>query len=198
MKNFKYTGFYGNTENDMNEFHYNVELTAEEKIQFVCGVVNMMIGDHYNYIVRDMLFDYSIISVFTDYDLTSIVKSEHAVMDIENLLATTNIVDQVKMAMDESLINELNFAIDRDIEYKTGIRMNSVENSIAKFIDTLTQKMKQSDLQNIMKDIFKNMNAENVVNAYMKSDIFKQRNTEIVNAKKQQNKSDKAKVEVIQ
>ena len=58
--------------------------------------------------------------------------------------------------------------------------------------------MKQSDLQNIMKDIFKNMNAENVVNAYMKSDIFKQRNKEIVNAKKQQSKSDKAKVEVIQ
>ena len=152
MKNFKYTGFYSNVDSDMNEFHYNVELNAEEKIKFVCGVVNMMIGDHYNHIVRNMLFDYSIISVFTDYDLSYIAHSENAVRDIENLLITTNIVDQVKMAMDESLINELNFAIDRDIEYKTGIKMNSVEDSIARFIDTLTQKMKQSDLQNIMKD----------------------------------------------
>ena len=94
MKNFKYTGFYSNADSDMNEFHYNVELTAVEKIKFVCGVVNMMIGDHYNCIVRDMLFDYSIISVFTDYDLSYIANSENAVSDIENLLSTTNVVDQ--------------------------------------------------------------------------------------------------------
>ena len=198
MKNFKYTGFYSNNGIDMIEFHYNADLTAVEKIQFVSGVVNMMIGDHYNYIVRDMLFDYSIISVFTDYDLSYIKNSENAVSDIEDLLNTTNIVDQVKMAMDESLLNELHVAIDRDVEYKTGIKMNSIEDSVARFIDTFTQKIKQSDLQNIMKDIFKNMNAENVVNAYMKSDIFKQRNKEIVEAKKQQKKTTKANGEVIQ
>jgi len=100
--------------------------------------------------------------------------------------------------IDEDLIHELKDAISKDVEYKTGIRMNSFEDNISMLIKEITKQISKADLNTLLSGIMSNMNPDKVVEAYMKSDIFKKRNEEIIKAKNKTTRTRKSKLEVVQ
>jgi len=197
MKEFKYTGYY-NRNNEGFEFKYNVDLDAESKVRFVSQMTNLLVSEHYNGIIYDLLFNFVMVSEFTDLDLSEVYKANNVVAMMESFFNDCDIVDQLMNVIDEDLIHELKDAISKDVEYKTGIRMNSFEDNISMLIKEITKQISKADLNTLLSGIMSNMNPDKVVEAYMKSDIFKKRNEEIIKAKNKTTRTRKSKLEVVQ
>lgn len=178
-------------------FTFKTYLTTSEKAKFVAAVTDVLVGDNYLPVLRDVFFDYYIIALFTNVNTGIDFKAESIdiIDEIENFLNETNIVDIVKANIDDELINELNKAIDENIEYRTGIRKNILNDSLASLFGVIEKKVNQIDLTNAMdmikvfSDMTGDFTPENLVNAYMNSDIAKQ------NVKKlNENKEKRAKI----
>lgn len=196
MKNIM-TGAYTYNDNNYN-FNFATDISAFNKLVFVNSVVETIVSDkNYNSIVRDLIFDFNIIKVFTDID-TSFVNSRddegnsiNPIIPIEQFLEETNVVDIVKVNMRIGLLDELNNAVNKSIQYLTGIHPNPIGESVANLINTLEKKINEIDLDSAMEVIqkFANMNEDftldNLVNTYMNSDYHKKNLEGIEDAKKQ-------------
>ena len=134
------TGFY--THNGVeNKFTFKTNLRASEKVQFVSAVTNTIIVDNnYFSFLRDIMFDFEIIRMFTDIDVEYIANSKSAVNDIEEILEDTNIVEIVKANVDANVISELNQAVNDNVQYRTGVKHNTIENSVVHLIRTIEKQ----------------------------------------------------------
>lgn len=199
MKNIK-TGTYVKGDEVFN-FNFSTSLSAYDKMVFVNSVIDLLIDDKtYDSIIRDLITDFVIIRVFTDIDTSFVdVKDDgnniiNPIILIEQFLEETNIVDIVKANMEDGLFEELNKAIDESIEYRTGIHPSPLSDALSNLVNTIENKIKDIDLSNIdnmmeMIQLFTGMTneftPENVVNAYLNSDIHKKNVIEIEEVKKQ-------------
>lgn len=177
------TGFYNYNGEDV-EFNFNVSPSYAKQSEFVNAVVDSLIGDTYNYILKDLIFDYMIISVFTDVDVSYIKKcnsSSQTIDLIEELLMNSNIVDIVKNNLGVKLVSKLEDAVNKSIEYKTGIHCNPISDAIANLINTLDEKANNFNLDSDemlevanalinMKDEF---TADKIIEAYARSEFKK-------------------------
>lgn len=191
------TGCYTRNEENI-EFNFYTNLTMSEKLKFVNAVTNTVVdGDNYNSLIKDMMFDYMIIRMFTDVDLSKIneaisdIDSDDDFMDlIEELLDETNIVDIVKANVIDGLIDELNKAVNVNIEYRTGIKLNNVSDALTHLISTIEDKVKDIDTDTMVEMASKisnltgNITPEDVIEVYANSDAFK-RNSDELNKRKQ-------------
>lgn len=50
-------------------FKFWTNLTATEKVEFVSGVTDVLVGENYLSVLKDMIFDYFIISIFTNVEI---------------------------------------------------------------------------------------------------------------------------------
>lgn len=203
MKNMK-TGTYVYND-ETYTFNFATGLSAHDKTVFVRTVVDTLVDDTtYDSIIRDMIFDFTIIMRFTDIDI-SFTKSVDddgneisALIPIEKFIEETNVVDIVKANMEVGLLEELNEAVDKSIEYRTGIHPSPIADSLASLLSTLEKKINEVDLGSAMEMAQKfagmtdELNIDNVVKAYMDSDIHKKNLEEITDSKKN-NKSSKSK-----
>lgn len=176
---------------DAIEFNFYTNLTYSQKLGFVNSVTDIIVdGENYNYIIRDLVFDFFIIDTFTNFD-TSYVYEDDFLGNAEQLLKETNIVDVVKANMEIGLLDELNKAIDLNVEYKTGIHPNVISDALSNLIKTLDNKVKDFDVDSMMDmaKLFTGMTdeftPESIMNAYMASDVHKNNVIEIEEAKKQ-------------
>lgn len=181
MNRIAKTGVYTKNGEEYN-FNFYTSLRARDKLKFVNFVVNTLIDDnHYNSIIKPLIFDFAIIEIFTDIDTSDIQDSNDSISLIEELLDETNIVEIVKANVDRDLINELNNAVNLNIEYRTGIHRNSLSESLSRLLDTLENKVSEIDTSSMfdMAQVISNMSGELTVDkmleAYVKSDVFKQR-----------------------
>lgn len=194
MKDIKMGTYVHNGET--YNFNFATDLSAYKKMMFVNYVVNSVVDDNrYDSIIRDMIFDFGIVSIFTDIDTSFIhIKDDdgniiNPIIPIEQFLEETNVVDIVKVNMTIGLLDELNKAIDLDIEYRTGIHPNPLNEALANLMFTLEKKVNEIDLNSAMgmaqklNDMGKDFNLENLVNAYMNSDIHKNNLEEIAETK---------------
>ena len=172
-------------------FNFYTNLNATDKISFVNSVTNIVVGENYNYVIKDLIFDYMIIKVFTTVDTKQIDESANSIDVIEEFLYETNIVDIVKINVENGLIEELNKAVDLNIEYRTGICTNPLNQALTSLVNTFEKKVNDIDLNSAMEmaRVFSGMTdeftPENIVKAYVSSDVFKQNMTEIEESKKQ-------------
>lgn len=179
MKENIKTGVYTRNGKDV-PFNFYTNLSVQNKVAFVNYVTSLVVDENYNSIIRDMIFDFEIIAIFTDVDITDVVESTNTLQIIEELLAETNIVDIVKANVDIGLIDELSNAVDKNIEYKTGIHRNPLVDSIAHFVTTLENKFSTIDVDGMMaigealNSISSELTPENIINAYSKTDFFKE------------------------
>lgn len=202
-----------NTNTKMGTYFYNDEsynfefvtsLSIKEKITFVNTVVNTVVDDNYNSLLRSIMFDFMIVKTFTDID-TSFLKVEdeygNIITDIdllEKFLDETNIVEIVKANMEFGLLEELNNTVDKAIEYRTGIHPSPLNDALASLLSTLERKVEEIDLGSAMSmarkfaSMTEELNMDNVVAAYMDSDTHKNNLVEIEQAKKQNKKSSKS------
>lgn len=174
-------------------FNFYTSLRAMNKLKFVNIVTDLVIGDNYNSVIRDMMFDFAIVEVFTDIDTSAIHSSSNSIEMIEDLLDETNIVDIVKANAEYGLIEELNKAVDDNIEYRTGVRKNPIAESLSHLLNTIEQKMSGIDTESMMQfaEIISSMSGElttdKMLEAYSKSNMFKDRYAQILSDKEQHN-----------
>ncbi len=187
MNLYDKTGVYTyNGEDHM--FEFKTYLSASEKVYFVNSVSNLLIGENYNSVLRNLLADFFIIDVFTNVDTSWIFAGEeddNANIDVlgemENLVYGTNIVEIVKSNDEYGIIEELEGSLDLNIEYRTGIHKNPITESLARLINTFEKKVGDFDMdgQNLMElasvlgGVSDEFTMENLLNAYAKSDMYK-------------------------
>lgn len=196
MKNVM-TGTYFYNDESYN-FNFFTNLSAFDKLVFVNAVVDSIVDDkRYNSIVKDLMFDFNIVRVFTNIDISFVNQKDddgnaiNPIIPIEEFLSNTNAVEIVKANMKVGLLDELNTAVDKSIEYRTGIHHSPIADSIASLLSTIEKKINEVDLDSMMgmaqkfAGMTEDFTMENVVNAYMNSDIHKRNIAEIEESKKQ-------------
>lgn len=181
MSNYTKFGVYTRNEEDF-EFNYKTALTANEKVKFVKFVTDSLVDDNYYSVIKNLIFDFAIIEAFTDVDTAYLNDSSNMVDDIESLIEETNIVDIVKANADIEII-ELAKAVDDNISYRTGIRQNTVIDSLSSLINVIEKKIDSLDvnidMDNMMKmaDAISGVNgeltADKMIDAFVKTDLFK-------------------------
>ena len=194
MKNVM-TGAYINGENTI-DFNFGTDLSAFDKLRFVNSVVETLVDDNrYDYIVRDLIFDFNIVRIFTDIDTSFINvtdddgKKINAIIPIEQFLEETNAVDIVKANMQDGLLEELNDAVNKSIEYRTGIHPSPLNEALASLVSTLENKVKEFDMGSMMAmaqkfaNITGELTPQTVVDAYIHSDLHKKNLEEIAESK---------------
>lgn len=195
MKEMK-NGVFTYNDNDYN-FDFSTSLSAYEKQIFVKTVIDNLVDEEgYDVVLRDLIFDFIIIEMFTNIDTSFInVKDEDGndispIITIEHFLKESNVVDVVKANMEDGLLDELNHSIDLNIQYLTGIQTNPLNDALANLLSTLEKKINETDLNDAMKMAQKFMsmtgefNLDNLVNAYTNSDVHKENLEEIEKSKK--------------
>ena len=184
--------------NESYNFEFKTSLSAYDKQVFVKTVVGNLVDDAgYDVVIKDLIFDFVIIEVFTNID-TSFINMEddegndiNPIILIEHFLEETNIVDIVKENMETGLLDELNRAVDLNIQYLTGIHSNPINEAITSLISTIEKKIGEVDLDSMMSmaqkfaGMTEDFTLDNIVNAYMNSDIHKSNLAEIKEAKEE-------------
>lgn len=183
--------------NESYEFNFKTSLSAYDKLVFVRTVVNSLVDDNgYDSIIRDLIFDFSIVEVFSNIDTSFINMKDDDGNDIsqiiliEHFLEESNVVDIIKANMEVGLLDELNRAVDLDIQYLTGINPNPLNEAIANLLSTIEKKIDVVDLDSMMdmaqklSGMTEDFTVENIMNAYMNSNAHKKNLTEIEEAKK--------------
>lgn len=199
MKNTKLGTYIRNDET--YNFNFATDLSAHDKTVFVRTVVDTLVSeDSYDSIIRDMIFNFAIVMLFTDIDtsFTKAVDDEgeeiSALIPIESFLEETNVVEIVKVNMEIGLLDELNKAVDKSIEYRTGIHPSPIADSLASLLSTLEKKINEIDLGSAMEMAQKfagmtgEFTPESLVNAYMNSDFHQKNLDEIAESKKEKAK----------
>ncbi len=162
-------------------FEYYTTLRAIDKINFVKAVTDTIVDIDYYSMIRNLIFDYMIIKIFTNIDTSNIDGSNDTIGMIEDFINETNIVDIVKSNIDFNIIDELNNAVDANIEYKTGIHKNSITESLGHLLKTLNEKVSEVNTDEMMKmaktlsSVSGELTADKVIEAYAKSDLFKEK-----------------------
>jgi len=194
MKEMKNGVFIYNDES--YNFDFSTSLSAPEKQMFVKTVVdNIVDDDGYDIVIRDLIFDFVIVEMFTNIDTSFINMKDddgndvNPIIVVEHFLEETSVVDIVKENMDDGLLDELNRAVDLNIQYLTGIHPNPLGEAVAKLLSTIEKKVNEVDLDSMMGMAQKfagmtdDFTLENIVNAYMNSDVHKKNLAEIEDAK---------------
>ena len=167
-------------------FNFYTSLRAYDKMRFVKNVTDLVVGDDYNSVIRDMMFDFMIIDIFTDVDITEINNSKDAINMIEQFLDETNIVTIVKANAEYGVIAELEKAVDDNIEYRTGVHKNPIADSISSLLNTIETKLAGVDTDGIMQmaqvisGMSGEMTPERLLEAYSNSDMFKERYAQLL------------------
>lgn len=182
------TYFYND---ESRTFNFYTDLSAVMKLRFVNSVVDLLVDEnHYNSIIRDIIFDYYTIKIFTTVNTEELDNSPTFLNDVEDFLLSTNIVEIVKANAFPTLFDELNDAVDKSIQYLTGIHHSPLSDAIASLLSTLEKKINEVDLDSMMGMAQKlasmtgEFTPDSIVNAYMNSDMHKKNLVEIVEAKK--------------
>lgn len=196
MMNYTKTGTYFYNDETYN-FNFRTDLSTSDKAVFVRTVVDTIVDDTgYDSVLRDIIFDYVTISMFTDIDssfLKIVNDKGDVVTDIdmlEDFLLSTNIVEIVKANAFPTLFDELEKAVDLNIEYRIGIHPSPLSDALSSFLSTLEKKINEVDLDSMMGMAQKlasmtgEFTPDSIVNAYMNSDMHKKNLDEIVEAKK--------------
>lgn len=190
MKNMM-LGTYIKGEETYN-FNFATDLSAASKLKFVNSVIDVLVDDKsYNSIIHNLVFDFFVVNIFTDVDTKELLESSTFIKDVEQFLEETNIVDIVVANMKDGLYEELNKAVDLNIEYLTGIHTNPLNEALTSLINTLEKKVKEIDIDKAMEmaNVFSGMTGEftpeSIVNAYMASDTHKKNMIELEESKKQ-------------
>lgn len=177
VKNGKY--IHVGVDGDIS-FSYFTSPTAWQKAQFVTSVADMLVTDeHYHHVLKDIIFKFMLIDMFTDVDTSGVKDASNSIVYIEDFIAETNIIEVIVPDMEDGLIEELLDAVDKDIEYRTGIRTNRIEDGLTSILNTIEEKIAGFDLSGMMdaaralSGISDQITPDKMLEAYAKTDMFK-------------------------
>ena len=188
------TYFYND---ESHSFDFYTDISSANKLKFVNSVVDLLVDEnHYNSIIRDIIFDYYTIKIFTTVNTEELDNSLTFLNDVEDFLLSTNIVEIVKANAFSTLFDELNDAVDKSIQYLTGIHPSPLSDAFSSLLSVLEKKINEVDLDSIMGMAQKlasmtgEFTPDSIVNAYMNSDMHKKNLAEIAEAKRDKTKDE--------
>lgn len=170
-------------------FNFNTSLSARQKVSFVKDIVDIVVGDNYYDFLTDIMFDFEIIHKFTDVDVSGMDQIDV----IERFLNDTNIVEIVKENVGFKLISELRESVDKCIEYKTGIHRNIVDEALGSLLNVVENKVSNIDIDGmmemaqVMSGISGELTVDKIIEAYGKSDMFRNQYKQISDKRKRHN-----------
>lgn len=178
------------------EFNYCYDIPMSQKIAFVDSVVNPVVGDDYYYpMIKDIMFEFRMIQFFTDID-TDVVDGDDVIDQIVKFLESNDAADVIKVSVNFDVVQGLYDAVDKAIEYKTGIHPSPIADGIASILKMAEKKLYSIDVDsaNAMAKVFGNMQGnitpDKMLEAYANSDVFKKMHGDVV--KKQDERDKKA------
>lgn len=160
-------------------FNFSTNISAYDKVKFVNSVTDMLVGENYNYVIKNLAFDFCIVAVFSDVDTSSVTEAKDGITAMEEFINETDIVDIIKANALPGVIGELETAVELNIEYRTGIHINPISSSLSSLLDTIEKKVDEVDLDSLMEaaeamsGISGEFTPEKIIDAYAKTDIFK-------------------------
>lgn len=143
------TGVYTRNGEEIS-FNFYTSLRAKDKVRFVKSVVGTLVGDDYLHVLKGLIFDYYVIDIFTDVDTSEVPQAIDAINAIEDIVIETNIVEIVKANAEAGLIEELEKAVELDIEYRTGIHSDPIAESLSSLLNKIEEKIEGFDLDSLM------------------------------------------------
>lgn len=190
MMNEMKTGVY-TYNGESQTFNFRTDLSVADKLRFVNSVVDLVATkNRYNSVIRDLVFDFYVIDIMTDVDTAEFKDSLTFLNDVEDFLLSTNIVEIVKANAFPTLFDELSNAVDKSIQYLTGVHPSPIADALASLLSTLEKKINEVDLDSMMGMAQKlasmtgEFTPDSIVSAYMNSDMHKKNLAEIAEAKK--------------
>lgn len=157
-------------------FNYVTDISIVKKQSFVKFVTDIVVdGIDYMSVLRDMIFNYAVIKMFTNFDSSDENEADDRIAYIEEIVYKTNIASTVKDNMVDGLLTELNNAVDDNISYHTGLHKNKLLDSLVGLINIIEYKTKSIDVKELMNatkvlsDNVDKIDADSIVNAYIKS-----------------------------
>lgn len=159
-------------------FEYKTDLSIKEKDIFVMNVCDTIIGSDYHSLLKDLIIDFQIVSIFTDIDLSEIKNADDTIDWVESFIEETNVVDIVKPSLKEGLLDELEKAIDVNIEYRTGIHKNILHEAVSGLIKTLEEKIEgvdtgaMMDMANALSGLNGELTIDKLVQSYIDSGVL--------------------------
>lgn len=195
---------YTNASNGVTtEFNYCHDIPMSSKIAFVDSVVNPVVGDDYYYpMIKDIMFEFRMIQFFTDID-TDVVDGDDVIDQIVEFLESNDAADVVKVSVNFDVIQELYEAVDKAIEYKTGIHPSPIVDGIASILKMAEEKLSGIDVDsaNAMAKVFGNMQGnitpDKVLEAYANSDVFKKMHGDAVKRQDERDKKAEDRLNVV-
>lgn len=176
MKDFM-KGIYTYNEESF-EFNYKTDLSIKEKDTFVMNVCDTIIGDNYHLLLKDLVFNFQIINIFTDIDLSEVKKADDTIAWVEDFVNNTNIINIVKPNLKMGLLDELENAVDINIEYRTGVHKNALNDALSSLIKTLESKIEgvdtkaMMDLAGALSGVSEELTVDNLVQSYINSGLL--------------------------
>ena len=120
-------------------------------VESVCSYV--VTDKSYQAVLRDTIFMWQIIEAFTNINLKDVLnleESQNALGDIIDFVEETDVVENIVDHMRAGLIQELNEAVNLNIEYKTGIHIDPLRDMLANLLKSLEDKMNGIDIPTLM------------------------------------------------
>ena len=122
-------------------------------VDFVVGNVVDTENKRYRSFIRDVMFDFAIITFMTDIDTSTVIDNDDSFSDqiseIETFLHCIDISNCIKPYVKKEILDELNLVINQNIEYTTGIKLNDIGRSICSFIDALKKNIEEMDAKSL-------------------------------------------------
>lgn len=175
-------------------FEFYTSLSAANKVKFVNSISDILVGENYNSVLRDLLFDFFVVDIFAiDVDTYEVRTSDYFLNDVEEFLDETNIVDIIKANAEDGVMEELSEALDKNIAFRTGIHPNPLNDALAGLVNTLEKKLSDIDLDAAMEmvsaftGITEDFTPQSIMDAYMNTDIAKKNIKELEESKAKRN-----------
>lgn len=167
--------------NEAVEFKFKTDLKVTEKSSFISHATGLIAGDNYFACLTDLIFDFEVLMAFTDISFEE-MKDENDYIDmdkVEMFINDTNAVEIVKANAKPGLIESLKKSLQKNIEYKTGVRENRIEDTIVEFIKLIEDKVsafntdEMMDMASKITSMTGELTPEKMLEAYSKTDMFK-------------------------
>lgn len=138
------------------EYTYSIysNVNVVKKQTFVNTVVKLVVADEgYQMLLKEKLFYFQLISVFTDIFLDSqaeIAERGFQLQDIVDFIDNTNVVSTIADNLDDGVFEELTEAVNLSIEYKTGIHNDPIKEGLSHLISVIEDKINKLDMDSLV------------------------------------------------
>lgn len=186
------------------EYHYSPTATYAEQSAFVSVVSdNVFVDGNYLPLLKDIMFDYTLILHFTNIDL---IKMKINNMDtFAEFDKETGIVTEVKNGLHTAMLDRLVASVDANIEYKRQAAQDDFTTELTQLLKNLNDRFVNSNddidpkttMAFMKKFIESGFDGESIAKAFLESDTYKNNVEKVIDKKNEDIRDLKQKLNAV-